>query len=52
MHPRTADDTFGVVGADGVRKPVLWVMNGCRMHEMENCDARRWTLPQVLALTL
>ena len=48
MHPRTADDTFGVVGASGVRKPVLWVMDGGGLHEMEFCDARRWTLPQVV----
>ena len=27
MHPRTADDTYGMLGANGVRKPVLWVMD-------------------------
>jgi hypothetical protein len=48
MHPPTADDTFGVVGATGVRKPVLWVMDGGGLHEMEFCDARRWILPQVV----
>jgi hypothetical protein len=30
----------------GVRKPVLWIIDGCGLHEMEFCDARRWTLPQ------
>ena len=29
-----------------VTKPILWVMDGCGLHEMEFCDARRWTLPQ------
>ena len=48
MHPRTAEDTFGVAGADGVRKPVLWVMDGGGLHEMEFCDPRRWSLPQVV----
>ena len=32
--------------ASGVAKPVLWVMDGCGLHEMEFCDARRWSLPQ------
>ena len=27
-------------------KPVLWIIDGCGLHEMEFCDARRWFLPQ------
>ena len=47
MHPRSADDTFGITrGAGGARKPVLWVMDGGGLHEMEYCDPRRWSLPQ------
>ena len=58
MHPRMADDTFGItrVGGwpprspeddgPGARKPVLWVMDGGGLHEMEYCDPRRWSLPQ------
>jgi len=30
----------------GSRKPVLWIMNGCGLHEMEFCDERRFSLPQ------
>ena len=48
MHPRTAEDTYGVTGPAGVRKPVLWVMDGGGLHEMEFCDARRWILPQTV----
>ena len=29
-----------------VTKPILWVVDGCGLHEMEFCDARRWSLPQ------
>ncbi len=47
LHPRSADDTFGVTRPDGSRKPVLWIMDGGGLHEMEYCDPRRWTLPQV-----
>lgn len=46
MHPRSADDTFGVARAGGARKPVLWIMDGGGLHEMEFCDPRRWSLPQ------
>jgi len=30
----------------GVTKPVLWIVDGCGLHEMEFCDARRDSLPQ------
>ena len=33
--------------AGSSRKPILWVVNGCGLHEMEFCSARRTTLPQI-----
>jgi len=30
------------------RKPVLWVVNGGGLHEMEFCSDRRWSLPQIV----
>ena len=30
----------------GKVKPVLWIIDGCGLHEMEFCDARRWYLPE------
>ena len=43
----------GTDGSYGLRhrgsgriKPVLWIVDGCGLHEMEFCDPRRWELPQ------
>ncbi|KAL1527534.1 hypothetical protein AB1Y20_008923 [Prymnesium parvum] len=38
-------EQFGLL-RDGVRKPILWVVDGCGLHEMEFCSERRWSLPQ------
>ena len=42
---RSAGQGYGIERG-GVRKPVLWVVDGCGLHEMEFCSDRRWTLAQ------
>lgn len=49
LHP-SADDPSGAFRLRNARhaasKPVLWIVDGCGLHEMEFCDARRNELPQ------
>lgn len=48
LHP-AADDPSGKFGLrlmSGQVKPVLWIIDGCGLHEMEFCDPRRDELPQ------
>ena len=50
LHPRnggSGDGRFMLPHRNsGKDKPVLWVMDGCGLHEMEFCDPRRWQLAQ------
>jgi len=47
LHPQDGSETYALPHKrTGVRKPVLWIVDGCGLHEMEFCDARRDSLPQ------
>ena len=47
LHPKDGGDGSYVLRHQRLgAKPVLWVIDGCGLHEMEFCDARRWSLPQ------
>ena len=49
LHPDPSDSTGKYAlkqRTSGVTKPVLWIVDGCGLHEMEFCDKRRDELPQ------
>ena len=48
LHPKPGGDGTFLLRHKRlkVEKPILWVIDGCGLHEMEFCDARRWELPQ------
>ena len=45
----TTDGSYGLRHRrSGAIKPILWIVDGCGLHEMEFCDPRRWRLPQAV----
>ena len=46
LHPAAGSNAYGLPHQRlRTTKPVLWVVDGCGLHEMEFCDARRDDLP-------
>jgi len=50
MHPLAEGGSYGLGGGKRrtVRKPILWVIDGGGLHEMEFCAPQRHTLPQIV----